>query len=240
LIPVEFNGQRCSPVTGSGVEIFINDPRPLLGQAQTGPGGKVMEDEWGTMHVLPKELPSSDGYIHYEGLIMLTKRPEPLVIPVTKERYLRFLVTAWEEEIASLEATPADSMTVSLERWRREEKPRIEAENRQTLEEMKPYMNSEELAKLRQQLDESLAATEAAIRDAAAQTSDLPAEYAAGISEAKRQLQAVRSELTNLSPREKVAPACVSDWFYSSAGREPLMEFLLPELLPYCWHNSGF
>ena len=108
-VPIEFRSGRCSNITCCGVDVAINSLAPLRkGQEVEGPGAVDLEDEKGPMYALHRLEPlASDGaYARYRRMVVLSKRTEPIFLPVTRDEYLRALEAAWERE-ASKESAGA-------------------------------------------------------------------------------------------------------------------------------------
>src|SRR5690606_36029173 len=99
--------------------------------------------------------------------LVITRRGRDLLVPVTTEQYLRERIRDVEAARNTVAQSSADEAIPDLERWRREEKPKMEREFQEMLREMAPHVSKEELERMRLNFQQTLVSTEEALRGAA-------------------------------------------------------------------------
>lgn len=210
LLPVRYDERGCSEITGSGVSVALNDPLGLL-----RPDGAVnpaySHDGEGPMLILPRIGVGPGGRAVYrvgsEKAVILTRGSEPLIVPVSVERFLSYQIAEAERALAEVGKVSTEPL-IDVERWLREDRPRMVAENEATLRKMAEHVSAEEIAKMRRSFAEVLAMTEAALRGAEARQPDRGAVKAGAQGAAGTRAAQLRAALAGLSTVERRAPAC--------------------------------
>lgn len=146
-------------------------------------------------------------------MVILTRGTEPLLVPVSRERFLRTRITEAERALATAAAIPTAPL-VDVERWLREDRPRMVAEHEAMLRSMKQTASKEQIEKMRQQFADHLARTEAGLRQLEARQPDAAAAKATAMGREGTHLDELRAALAALSPAERSAPACadINSW----------------------------
>jgi hypothetical protein len=200
-VPIEFRNGRCSNITCCGVDVAINSPAPLRkGQEVEGPGAVRVEDEKGPMYAFHRLEPlASDGaYARYRRMVVLSKRTEPIFLPVTREEYLRALEAAWARE-ALKESAGAQRSVDDL----RTQQPQL-----------REQLAREKDPAVRKLLEDSIRMIDGNLQSFAT--------VAAAAGQTQRQeLEKVRAELAWLAPAERAAQACrpaTGGWIPSGGG----------------------
>ena len=216
-LPVLYDDQKgCSQISNSGVTVELNDPLGLLrfdGSINTD----NVHDAEGAMTVVARVGTGPGGrpiYRHKgDRMVILTRGTEPLLVPVSRERFLRTRITEAERALATAAAIPTAPL-VDVERWLREDRPRMVAEHEAMLRSMKQTASKEQIEKMRQQFADHLARTEAGLRQLEARQPDAAAAKATAMGREGTHLDELRAALAALSPAERSAPACadINSW----------------------------
>ena len=120
---------------------------------------------------VPAFSPGPAGFLEHRGpksiLYLLVPPGRPLVVPLTKERYLKAYESEWLQQLKDMGAsdTPLGTPEQELERWLRDEKPKLVALNEQALKGMAPYMTPAEYEKAKREMTPSERAAPACIDD---------------------------------------------------------------------------
>ena len=147
---------------------------------------------------------------------LLVPHGQPLVVPVTKERYLRACESEWLQQLRNMGAsdTPPGTPEQELERWLREEKPKLVALNEQALKGMAPYMTPAEYEKAKREMMKSVEDQERIKRQetAALRSASGPGPRLLSEDQRLRQnLADLRKKLASMTPSERAARACIED-----------------------------
>jgi hypothetical protein len=209
-IPVFYDQKGCSGMSNGAATVSLNGPLGLLERDGTANTLGVHDAE-GAIMVLARIGEAAGGFPLYrsggEKLVILTRGPEPLTVPVSRERYLRLAIAEAERAQAEVEAVPTEPL-IDVERWLREDKPRIQAEQREMLQKMERHVSAEQLATMRENNARFLAQTEATLREVEARQPDRGAAIRNASDHAGAHLTELRAALARLSPAERRAPAC--------------------------------
>jgi hypothetical protein len=201
-----------------GVAIAINQPEAALGPSRTDGEGKFY----------PYKGELSHGPItRYETHTVLTRRTEPLLVPLTKQRYLAYLIAETQKKVDETiaaeqrvaDSRPPPTMAELYAKWLREGKPQAQANVEQSVKAMRDLGKSpDELEELRSQLEASIVAMEETWQRNVAQerATPRPADPRLAVQEqlGKRkqqesdELESLRTQLAALSPGERAASAC--------------------------------
>lgn len=162
----------------------------------------------------------SGGFLAHRGAksihYLLVPPGQPLVVPLTKERYLKAYESEWLQQLKNMGAadTPLGTPDQELERWLREEKPKLVALNERALKGMAPYMTPAEYEKAKREMTQSVEDQErikrqemAALRGASGPDPRLLSED----QRLKQNLADLRRKLASMTPSERAAPACIED-----------------------------
>ena len=216
-LPVLYDDVKgCSRISNSGVKVVLNDPLSLLrfdGSINTD----NVHDAEGAITVMARVGTGPGGrpvYRHNgDRMVILTRGTEPLLVPVSRERFLRTRITEAERALGTVAAIPTAPL-VDVERWLREDRPRMVAEHQEMLRRMEKSAPKEQIEKMRQQFADHLARTEAGLRQLEARQPDAAAYKATAMGTAGSELDALRAALAALSPAERSAPACadINSW----------------------------
>lgn len=203
--------ETCPKLPADSITVRINDVSRLY--TCLDPIGGVER-----CHV-PAFEPGPAGFLAHRGpksiVYLLVPRGQRLVVPLTKEQYLRAYESEMLEQLKKIGAsdTPLASPEQELERWLREEKPKLVALNEQALRGMAPYMTSTEYEKARRELTQGVEDQERIKRqEAAALRGAGPDPRLLGEDQRVRQnLADLRKKLASLTAAERAAPACIED-----------------------------
>lgn len=160
------------------------------------------------------------GFLEHRGgkstLYLLVPPGERLVLPLTKERYLKAYESEWLQQLKDMGApdTPLGTPEQELDRWLRDEKPKLVALNEQALKGMAPYMTPAEYDKAKREMMKSVEDQERIKRE------EMAAMRGSGRSDPRllsadlqlrQNLVDLRKKLASLTPAERAAPACIDD-----------------------------
>jgi hypothetical protein len=210
-IPVSYDGRTCSRISNGAVTVHLNGFGHFLGIA---PGSGVEPESERELRERIFVLPPTEAhagagvrYAQHEHLVVLTHGRAPLTLPVSREDLLRRRIVEAERTRTEIAAMPAEPM-VDLERWLREEKPRMQAEFQQSLRELEEYLSAEEIQRRREAHESFLAQVEAGMRQVAAPQPELDAIRDGAAARTQGEAQQLRAALDALSPEQRRAPAC--------------------------------
>lgn len=214
---------QCRRLGGIAAGVEVNNPAPVM-HALNG-FGQTLRDDQGVMYFAPRAMAPLNGHpqFEYEGgrFVLLTRRTAPLWIPVSRERYLRAVMAAWDTQVggrirAQVQASGAGGES-ALQRWLRQEKPGILDEQRRTLDALRGQVSAAELAEMRTTFATVLAETEAALREADAQAGTAGDVVGEGMERAQVIAAGLAQMLAKMSPAERASPACVN---YAATGED--------------------
>ena len=209
-IPISFDGQRCHPVTGTGMEIRLNSIQALFPD-----GNRVNNDPEDRMYRMPELTQLAPG-IHRTpgGTVVLTRPGVPLYEPVTKEEYLRALEAEWVG--GGLDGD--DAGHDALEQWIKVERPALIAENEATLREMAGYLSAAELETMRRNLEQMIRDLDATMQQVGRPQAG-PTAGATDGGAGGSELADIRAQLAALTPAQRRMPAChIIDDYAVSVG----------------------
>lgn len=137
-------------------------------------------------------------------------------MPITKERYLRAYESEWLQQLKNMGATdtPLGTPEQELERWLREEKPKLVALNEQALKGMAPYMTPAEYEKAKRDMMKSVEDQERIKRQESAALGGAAGPDPRLLSadqQLRQNLADLRKKLAAMTPAERAAPACIED-----------------------------
>lgn len=151
---------------------------------------------------------------------------------MTKERYLQAL-------LAELQAAYGEPEDVGIEtggeyqRWLREEKPLLVEEIETQLAEMAAFMDAQELADLRRSMEETIEATDSAIRAMDAELAGMGDEVSQAGDIQSGEIEEVQRQLATLSNGQQGRlPACVSDDPFSAGPEQCRDGTMIVEFAP--------
>jgi hypothetical protein len=202
----------CAKVPPDSITVRINDVSKVY--SCLDPIGGLER-----CHV-PAFSPGPAGFLEHRGaksiVYLLVPPGQSLVVPLTKEHYLRAYESEWLQQLEKMGAsdTPPGSPEQELERWLREEKPKLVALNEQALKGMAPYMTPAEYEKAKCEMMQSVEDQErikrqelAALRGASGPDPRLLSED----QRLRQNLADLRKRLASMTPSELAAPACIED-----------------------------
>jgi hypothetical protein len=188
MSPVSLERGRCHRITGGGVIIFLNRADALLDASQaTVRGAEDGAHDWYVLRpvqMTPTRLELDDGSIAF------THASRPLMRPVSAERFVRERIKQGGEG-AEARGSEGDL----LERWSREERPGIVAQNAAMLRAMAAGgMPAAKLEETRQLQEDVLRSTEQNLAERSRAAATMPRPWT--------------DALTRLSPAARAAQAC--------------------------------
>ena len=204
--------RTCPKVPADSITVRINDVSKVY--SCLDPIGGVER-----CHV-PAFSPGPAGFLEHRGpksiLYLLVPPGRPLVVPLTKERYLKAYESEWLQQLKDMGAsdTPLGTPEQELERWLRDEKPKLVALNEQALKGMAPYMTPAEYEKARREMTKSVEDQERIKREemAALRGDSAPdPRLLSADQQLRRNLADLRRKLAAMTPSERAAPACIDD-----------------------------
>lgn len=221
-VEVVASPEGCRHLVGSGgVEVSINGfaaARMPVG----GFGPQPLGDTGGEFLIEPKPLPPLQGFPQFAAhgnnrrrVVILTRRTAPMWLPVSRERYIRALIADYEANVAgSIEHSAARAGSeMSFEEWVRVEKPKIVAEHQRILADLRGHVPAAELEQMRATFAQTLAATEATMREVTARLEAQRPATSQMMEDARARtgnhVAALRAMLAAMSPAERAAPACL-------------------------------
>lgn len=216
---------ECRRLGGIAAGVEVNNAAPVMHKLNRF--GEDLRDDGGTMYFAPRVMAPLNGHaqFEYEGgrFVLLTRRKAPLWIPVSRERYLRAVMAAWETQVAgrirSAQSQAARAGSESaLERWLRKEKPAVLEEQQRTLRELRGQIPAAELEQMRVAFATVIAETEAALREADAEAATAGAVVSEGMEGAQVISAGLAQILAKMTPAERASPACVD---YRAPTRDP-------------------
>ena len=204
--------ETCPKVPADSVTVRINDVSKVY--SCLDPIGGLER-----CHV-PAFSPGPAGFLVHRGaksiLYLLVPPGERLLVPLTKERYLRAYESEWLQQLKNLGAsdTPPGTPEEELERWLREDKPKLVALNEQALKGMAPYMTPAEHEQAKREMMQSVEDQERIKRQEMAALRRASGPDPRLLSEGQRlrqNLADLRKEIASMTPSELSAPACIED-----------------------------
>ncbi len=162
------------------------------------------QDEQGAMFPAPRIVGQVAGFLEYNtGFIVLTRIRRPLWLLVSQERFIRYQIRYFKEELAAAEKDVAKGSP--YQQWLREKEKRLRvAEDTYRELQKSDSKRAEEvrtgMEKMEREVGERLKADEAKTQ----------AGMREGLERARRHIQALEAELASLSPAARASPAYCS------------------------------
>jgi hypothetical protein len=203
------------------IKLFVNDPQAAISYPPR-------TDSIGKFHGWKGPLPRA-GISQYENFTVVT-RPDapPLLVEVTKERYVRYLIAEAEERVTQRKASAAKqpgtrrgpTAAEKHEKWQSKERPKAIKSIDETLAALRQAGKTEsELAALRTQMLASIATTDSMYaREAAREREPLSSPPATTATLERKMdrndqlnvedLESLRAQLAALTPQQRSASAC--------------------------------
>jgi hypothetical protein len=212
--------QRGSSLTATGIAMRFNDRTPVPLIEAKGPNqSETLEDEYGkALYFLSRVVEKSGRVTRFKnGTVLITRDAVSIVLPVSKERYLRMLERQWLARIAAeqkslQEASSHEPYTTWLN-----ERPKRIAAYKQALKDNEALMKPAELENLRRSFEKAEQENEALLKRLHNEMPQQNRQMEAAVKDLELRLEKVRKELRTLSPTQLQAPACLSDDFSKSA-----------------------